>query len=108
MGREFGNLIIFLPRSIIRITMPVSFRRLYPKTTIITDCTDCFHTETEKVHDQGKKYFYYKSHNTRKVLMGIAPSAYLCSFLVFGGRASYMFETSQLSFHDYILPGDQS
>ena len=108
MAKELGKLIFFLPRDVIRCTMPASFKKLYPKTTIILDCTEVFIQRPKKLMTRAQTYSDYKSHNTGKVLIGVAPSGYMMFVSeVFGGRASDKYITSQSGFYNYILPRDQ-
>ena len=108
MAKQLGKLIFFLPRDVIRCTMPASFKKLYPKTTIILDCTEVFIQRPKKLMTRAQTYSDYKSHNTGKVLIGVAPSGYMMFVSeVFGGRASDKYIISQSGFYNYILPRDQ-
>ena len=54
--------------------MPACFKGNYPATPIIIDCTELFIEMPSSFRAQSQTYSSYKSHNTAKGLVGIAPS----------------------------------
>ena len=54
--------------------MPKSFKRNYPKTRVLIDCSEIYMQTPRSVDAQRSTYSTYKSHNTFKFLLGIAPS----------------------------------
>ena len=59
---------------VIRHNMPQSFRMSYPSTRVIIDCSEIFIQTPRSIDAQRSTYSIYKSHNTEKFLLGIAPS----------------------------------
>lgn len=53
--------------------MPQDFRILYPNTRVIIDCTEIFTEKPSSLALSSKTFSSYKSHNTWKGLVGIAP-----------------------------------
>lgn len=54
--------------------MPSSFKKTYPTTRCIIDCTELFCQSPSSLSIQSSLYSNYKSHVTYKALVGIAPS----------------------------------
>ena len=54
--------------------MPESFRRAYPSTRCIIDCTELYCQRPSSLSTQSALYSHYKSHVTYKGLIGISPS----------------------------------
>ncbi|XP_078679317.1 uncharacterized protein LOC144914967 [Branchiostoma floridae x Branchiostoma belcheri] len=68
-----GSLEIWPSRSVVDKNMPESFRKTYPKTRVIIDCTEIkVQTPSSKVLNS-EIYSNYKSHTTFKSLVGITP-----------------------------------
>ena len=62
--------------------MPTCFKANYPATPNIIDCTEELFIEmSPSFRAQSQTYSSYKSHNTAKGLVGIAPSGYDIYFL---------------------------
>lgn len=95
-------------RDKIKKHMPQSFRRNFPKTTSIIDCTEVFIQKPRSPTAQSKTYSSYKSHNTFKVLVSITPSGAF-SFIsdLWGGNTSDRFITENSGFLDRIRAGDE-
>ena len=55
-------------------TMPESFKKTYPSTRCILDCTEFFCQRPSSLSIQSSLYSSYKHHVTYKGLIGIAPS----------------------------------
>ena len=58
----------------IRFNLPKSFKKHFPETRIIIDCSEVFVQKPRSVAAQRLTYSTYKSHNTFKFLLGIAPN----------------------------------
>ena len=59
---------------IVSHNMPKSFRKHFPSTRVIIDCSELFVQTPRALHAQRTTWSSYKSHNTFKFLLGIAPS----------------------------------
>ena len=68
------SLPIWPSREQINESMPESFKRTYPTTRCIIDCTELFCQRPSSLAIQSCLYSHYKSHNTYKGLLGISPS----------------------------------
>ena len=71
---ERGSIPIWASRGIVNQTMPACFKANYPAACIIIDCTELFIEIPSSFCAQSQMYSSYKSHNTAKGLVGIAPS----------------------------------
>ncbi|XP_065671895.1 uncharacterized protein LOC136089743 [Hydra vulgaris] len=69
-----GRIPIWPSREQIDLTMPECFKRSYPKTRCIIDCTKLFCQIPSSLNIQSSMYSSYKSHVTYKGLLGIPPS----------------------------------
>lgn len=58
---------------VVQETMPACFKEHYPNTRVILDCTEIFIQMPSSFRAQSQTYSSYKSHNTAKGLIGIAP-----------------------------------
>ena len=54
--------------------MPTSFQKSFPSTRVIIDCSELYVQKPLSLDGQKATYSSYKSHNTFKFLLGIAPS----------------------------------
>ena len=73
MYTRFIQIDIWASRLVVDKTMPVTFKEAYPSTRIILDCTELFIQKPSCIRSQSETYSTYKSHNTAKGLVGIAP-----------------------------------
>ena len=55
-------------------TMPDSFKKFYPATRIIIDCTEFLIEKPSSIRSQSATYSHYKHHNTAKGLIGTTPA----------------------------------
>ena len=69
--------------------MPEVFRQKYPLTRVVLDCTELFIEKPSCFRAQSETYSSYKSHNTAKGLVAIAPNGAL-TFVsdLYGGHCS--------------------
>lgn len=87
--------------------MPESFKKLFPSTRVIIDCSEIFVQTPRNIDAQKETYSSYKSHNTFKFLLGIAPSGQV-TFLskLFSGSISDREIVKLSGFLDLIEPND--
>ena len=60
-------------RDMVQANMPQSFKKLYPSTRVIIDCTEIFVDVPSLPLIQQMTFSSYKNHNTYKILIGISP-----------------------------------
>ncbi|XP_064462246.1 uncharacterized protein LOC135372681 [Ornithodoros turicata] len=68
---------IWPSRETVNDFMPEVFKESYPTTRIILDCTELFIETPSNLRVQSDTYSSYKSHNTAKGLIGIAPNGFV-------------------------------
>lgn len=71
---EFELLIRLPPREILQLHMPPLFKKHYPQTALIIDCTEFEMERPSSLDNQSACYSQYKSRTTMKALIGITPS----------------------------------
>ncbi|XP_059895589.1 uncharacterized protein LOC132465617 isoform X2 [Gadus macrocephalus] len=108
MEEVLRPLIIWLPKETIKATMPTAFKRFFPNTTCVIDCSESLLQKAKNLDSRGESYSHYYSHNTIKYLVVVAP----CGLIMFissgyGGRASDKFITMNSGILDYLRPGDE-
>ncbi|XP_070378855.1 uncharacterized protein [Dermacentor albipictus] len=74
---QLGKLTLWVPRSKIDRHMPPAFRELYPSTRVIIDATEVKCEVPSSLVLQSGTYSTYKSANTFKALIGVAPNGLL-------------------------------
>ncbi|KAM7300763.1 uncharacterized protein ISCGN_016350 [Ixodes scapularis] len=101
--------VLWLPRSRLRASMPSSFvENGYGRTTCISDCTEVTLQRPRKLMARAQTFSAYKANNTAKFLTVIAPNG-LIMFVskVYGGRASDKTIVMTCGVEDHLLPGDE-
>ena len=71
---KLGSIPIWPSKEEILETMPTSFKKTYPNTRCIIDCTELFCQSPSSLNTQSCLYSSYKSHVIYESLVGIAPS----------------------------------
>ena len=92
----------------VRKHLPESFKRTFPKTTCIIDCTEIFIQKPTAPTAQSRTFSSYKQHNTFKLLVSITPTgAFNFVSNLWGGNVSDRYITQHSGFLDNIRPGDE-
>ena len=93
-------------RDVLRLTMPLSFRRFFKKCCVIIDCTEIFMERPSDLLARTQVWSNYKHHSTMKLLIGITPQGTV-SFVsrCAGGHISNKEITEQSGIMDHLLPG---
>ena len=71
---SLGSLPIWQSKEVVQKSMPASFKKTFPSTRYIIDCTELFCQRPSSLAIQSSPYSSYKHHLTYKALIGIAPS----------------------------------
>ena len=77
---EFEPLITIPSNDIIKLYMPAVFNKVYPRLSVIVDCTEIEKEKPSSLDSQSACYSSYKSRTNMKALLGITPSGVLCFF----------------------------
>ena len=109
MATNLCSLVVWLPKETIKMCAPSSFKKAgYSDTTCIIDCAETFMQRPSNLKTRGETYSNYKSHNTVKYLVGIAPHGHIMFISrAYGGRASDKFIVDNSGFLDYLRPNDE-
>ena len=100
-------LVVWPEMEAVKLSMPLSFKKNYPRCISIIDCFEIFHNRPSSLDARAKTYSNYKSHNTLKYLISISPQGVI-TFISkgYGGRASDQFVTEDSGFLQNLLPND--
>ena len=106
MADKLWKLIVWLPRDVIRATLPASFSD-FEDTTCIIDCVETFMQRPSNLKDRAETYSNYKGHNTVKYLVGISPHGQIMFVSrSYGGRTSDKFIVKDCGFLAYLKQED--
>ena len=109
LSDRLSPLIHWPAREQLRQTMPFCYRRKYYDLRLISiiDCFEIFIEKPSHLLSKAATYSQYKSYNTAKYLIGIAPQGVI-SFVSdgYGGRVSDKYITEHSGFLNHLLPGD--
>ena len=93
-------------RDVLRLTMPLSFRRFFKKCCVIIDCTEVFMERPSDLLARAQVWSNYKHHSTMKFLIGITPQGTISFVSRFaGGRMSDKEITEKSGIMHHLLPG---
>lgn len=107
LAHHLTDLIIWLPREVIRSTMPECFKN-YPNTTCIMDCAETLMQKSSDLKSRAESYSNYKAHNTVKYCVTISPSGYIMHVSkAYGGRSSDKYIVKDSGVLNNLLPGDE-
>ena len=106
-ARLVPSLVFWPQREELRMSMPMSFRNKFRQCACIIDCFEIFIERPSDLRARADTYSQYKSHNTIKYLIGIAPQG-VTTFISkgWGGRTSDVFLTENCGFLDNLMTGD--
>jgi len=108
MSVQMRDLVPWLPRQIIRATLPQAFKEQFSNTTCVVDCTETV-LQKAKTPDSGREsYSHYYANNTVKYLVAVSPSGVIMFISdAYGGKCSDRYITQNSGFLDYLRAGDQ-
>lgn len=103
-----GSINIWPSKEQVRHFMPQDFISAYPNTRVIIDCTEIFTERPSSLALSSKTFSTYKSHNTWKGLVGIAPNGAI-TFIssLYSGCMSDIEIMKRCGLIELLEPGDE-
>ena len=107
LNQQLRPLITFPSRTVIKRHMQHQFKKKYPDTRVIIDCTELFTETPSSLPVQKATYSYYKHHNTLKGLIGVSPTG-VVTFIsdLYTGSVTDKELTRLCGLLDMLEPGD--
>ena len=107
MGERLKPLIHWPNRGELYTTMPMEFRRSFPKCVCIIDCKEVFVERPSDLKARAQTWSNYKQHNTIKILIAISPQGTI-SYVskAWRGRVSDKYITEHCGVLDTLINGD--
>ena len=103
----FGKQRIWPSRTKVQKRMSADFRKYFPNTRVIIDCTEIYAQNPASLVLKSKLYSNYKSRSTFKSLIGITPWGSVCFVSdLYSGCASDKFITINSGILDLLEPSD--
>lgn len=105
---------IFVPAAIkwpsrqtVKSHLPAGFRKHFPKTRVIIDCTELYIQRPRTPTNQYRTFSGYKGRNTLKSLLGVTPTGAV-SYVsdLWSGNVSDRYIFNNCGFMDYLRAGD--
>lgn len=108
LSSKCKNLIFWTSKDTILNTLPIAFKKNYPRCRCIIDCSEVRVEQPKTVRQRVCMYSRYKGCYTVKVLIAITLNG-MVSFLskAYSGRSSDSFITNDSDFLDQLEPRDQ-
>ncbi|XP_014661474.1 PREDICTED: uncharacterized protein LOC106804700 isoform X2 [Priapulus caudatus] len=99
--------VVWADRAEVRSTLPYVFKKTFSKCVSIIDCFEIFLERPSNLDSKAKTYSNYKSHDTIKYLISMAPQGYV-NFISkgWGGRTSDRQLTERCGYLPNLVPGD--
>ena len=108
LSKQHGCLVIWPSRGQIYRTSLNCFKRLYPDTRCIIDCTEMFIETPSSLEVQAETWSDYKGHCTFKFLVAITPNGEVSWVSeAYGGSATDIFIVRNSGFLDLLEPFDE-
>ncbi len=108
LSQQLRFLPIWPTRKFVDDNMPECFKRTFPETRVIIDCTEIYIETPSSCRSQSATFSSYKNNNTAKGLLGISPCGFP-SFVshLYAGRTSDKKLTKDCGILSLLEPGDQ-